>query len=910
MSDIIGNINDEGVTLSPPSAQQASSPDSGDIIGHVNDEGVQTEEDRYGSIGQKLGTAAESAASTLTFGLSRAAEPIIGKAFNTDQLDVEHQQARERENPLSSIAGGIGGFATGLGAAGAISAAGAAGAEALGLGSRAASQAVKFGIEGALMQGGNETAKLLTNAPQTAGSAAINIGLSGLIGGALGGATSGVSSLWSARYGSKVASALDSAGEAVSAPEVPQVPTGVSALKPNADVIANSLHNLGIEPTPGVLSGDKFVQTMEGNLAERGSVAGVALNRERGAIVKKLQSAAEATLEDATDKSQATVGAEIKKNIGSTLLENLKPIEEGYKAAEPVLKSVPIDDNLKLEAIDPIANHDFVRLDKASQNVAKEVSSQIESIENVADLKKVRTLISSQLNAKYGSGLGSSPEAQILQTAKNSLTAMRTKALQGAAKSGIISPADAEHIGLLDSQYSAFQDTVKQLGVEGGLGKANNARALLSKFNNLSDESFTKKIFDTGDVRQMQFFKQNFPEAFDKARQYKLSEILEKSINHSQGENGTFSTAKFLTQVRKLGPEAQDSVFNPENLQKIRDVQNIHEALPGTPNTSHTSYAEAFSKILSPVGLVQNLTDTLQYAWLKAVPHLNEAAELAGGDSAAKLAAVKFAQNADKGTSPEGFKAMTDYIRATMKGESELSNSVGRLFDASKVVVPPHLIPDQSSRDKLQKTLDTVAQGDNALGIGHQVGHYLPDHATAQATMASSAINYLNAIKPTQPKNSPLDTQPPVDKMAQVRYNRALDIAQQPLMVIKHTKDGTLMRSDVDAIRAIYPETHDAIIKKVSNGLIDHKSKDLRLPYAQRQSMNLLVGGNPLDSTMSQQAAHAIMASSQMQQQQKQAPPGGKPPTGHASASTLNQINKVNDQFSTRLQAREARRHG
>lgn len=870
---------------------------------------LESDTEKQDSIGQHLLTVGESAANTILPGAAPLAEAELGKALGTKEFSLESQRARAATHPISNIAGGILGFGSGLGVAGEISAAG----KALGLGSGVVAQALKYGLEGLLASGSNEAAKAITSDPgQTAGNAAINIGLSGLIGAGLGGSTSGIRSLWLARNAPKVASALDSASEAINSADV-NLPNaagefvgapGAPGIKENAPDIAAALDRQNIKATPALYSSEPLALNTEGNLAERPTFAGVALNKERLAYQNKLSETAASTLDDATGQSQATVGASIKKDISKSLIENLEPIEEGYRGAEKEFKSIPVSDDMKISAIDPIANHDFVRLDPEAASVAKKVSNQIQGIENVSDLKKVRTLIGSQLNAEYGSGQGGGPKAQILQTAKTALSEMRSNALSEAASSGEISPDALENIKSLDAQYGAFQDTIKQLGVEGGLGRSNTARSLLSRFNNLSDESFTKKVFDTGDVRNMQFFKENFPDAFESARKFKLAEIQDAAIDHSQGANGKFSTAKFLNQVRKLDPEALKNVFNPEDWQKLKDIELLHEALPGKQNSSNTSYSMAFSNLLSPKGIVQNLTDTAQYAWLKSLPHLNEAAELAGGDTAAKLGAIHYAANVDKGTNPAAFKSMVDYIRATIKGESALSDGVKNLFDSSKAILPMHLVPDQDARDRLQKQLDLASNPQTALNPSPDAySSYLPAHGTAHAQILGAATSYLAALKPTQPQMSPLDAKPPINKQAQAKYNRALDIAQQPLMALKYAKDGTLLPQDVHALRTIYPGLHDSIIKKITAGLIDNKGA--HIPYNQRVGMNMLISGAPLDSTMTPMSAQAIMHSNASQQQPQAQGGSHKAGTGVA----LRQVNKVNDLFQTSSQARMAHRN-
>ena len=250
------------------------------------------EEVNLNTLGQTLGAGLESALKTVSFGASAPIESWVGKALGIPELSAEEQQAREEAHPIASIIGGGVGFGTGIGAAGLTAMAGKAGAAALGKAvSPILSAAVRVGIEGALLQGGNENAKLLTDAPQTAGTAAIDIGLSGLIGAGFGAAGAGVSSLWSARNGAKVASSLDAAKDALTNESAAQAglamekatsslaaAPGITALKENAPEIIDAINGLGIKkPTPELLSASTIVQGGVPTLAERPTFGGVLL---------------------------------------------------------------------------------------------------------------------------------------------------------------------------------------------------------------------------------------------------------------------------------------------------------------------------------------------------------------------------------------------------------------------------------------------------------------------------------------------------------------------------------------------------------------------------------------------------------------------------------------------------------
>ena len=123
-------------------------------------------------------------------------------------LTPEDQAQRAEQNPatsaISEMAGFGAGAALGTGEAavlGKIGEAAAATASSLGkatIASRLAIHGIRAGAEIAALQAGNEVSKSINQDPnQTLGSAAVNIGLAGLIGGVGGVALGGISDLWS-----------------------------------------------------------------------------------------------------------------------------------------------------------------------------------------------------------------------------------------------------------------------------------------------------------------------------------------------------------------------------------------------------------------------------------------------------------------------------------------------------------------------------------------------------------------------------------------------------------------------------------------------------------------------------------------------------------------------------------------
>lgn len=880
-------------------------------------------EAKYGTLPQQVLTAAESAGSAATFGASKGLERILG-------VKPEDIQGREEENPISSFTGSTAGLVgsslllPGGGAAGLLEKAGAGAAEGLGLGaagvgigSRLASSAVKGAVEGAMFQSGNEVAKMMLGDPnQTIGTAAVNMGLAGLIGAPIGGGLGALGELWGSTVGKNLGSTLDTASSEMS--NIPEskfqtdmLSQGVSDLKPNAWEIQHAFGRLGAEATPGSLSASPIAQNMESVLSDSPTIPGSMVSKTVHKNYEIFSNAAKDTLGDMSNQTEAQVGKKIKEGFQQKLQEELEPIEKSYESLKGDLKKMQLSQDLKDQAIQTIQNNELAKIAPNSKaaKLVDSISEEVGGLQNVDQVKTYRTLINKRLDAAYRAG---GEEIPVLQDVKSALNGLREGGIQAAEDSGQFEPGTIDKLKATDQQYMAYKNRLKNMGVESGIGKLNSARDLLQRFGKLSDETFATKIFDTNDINQLNFFKEHFPEQFEAARQFKLKDIYDNSINHAQGKNGRFEVGKFLNQVRddKLSPEAKELLFqDPAHIQTIKDLQLAHESTPGIVNPSGTAKAIAYGDLLTPKGLINNASDFVKYGILKSIPHLKEAAQRVGGDEAAQLAALQMARNPGAASNPGAFKATADFIRQAVKGENTMSKVTKDIFKSSiQDVLPSRLIPDQKDLDKLDnKAKDLQANNQQMMNVGSDVAHYMPDHGSAMAQTAMNGINYINSVRPSTQKQSPLDGTPVLSQVQKAQFNRVLSIAQQPLVVMNSVKNGNITTQDIMTLKTIYPGLYSRLNQKLTNHLTDAVNRGINIPYKTRLGLATFMG-TPLDSTMTPQGISMGQAASQgltAQKNAQQAAMGATPAQGsrHSSMKDLGKIAMANQ---TVMQARQA----
>jgi len=193
-----------GVDFTPDAEPvSATSPqESNDGIDFTPDNQEAALQDKYGTPGQQAIAAGEGLAKGIAGPLATSAE----KALGVPGEDVEGRAAANPITHYGSEAAGLIGPALLTGGASEFSQAGVLGqvgsdvAKVVGA-EGAIGTAVKMGVENSLFTLGDEVSKAINNSPDSVQTAAVHIGLSGLLGAGVGYPLGKASELWMAKFG-------------------------------------------------------------------------------------------------------------------------------------------------------------------------------------------------------------------------------------------------------------------------------------------------------------------------------------------------------------------------------------------------------------------------------------------------------------------------------------------------------------------------------------------------------------------------------------------------------------------------------------------------------------------------------------------------------------------------------------
>lgn len=849
----------EAPTDSPPAGFQLDEDDNESIV-----QKYREKQEKYGGLGQQAKAGLEGAASAATFGLSTGLETALG-------VKPEDIRGRREANPITHGAGQVAGLVgtaliPGLGEANAVKAmegAGALGAKALGLGAaesfagKVGAGAVRAGVENAAFQAGDEISKMLSHDPnQSVETALTDVGLSALFGGGIGAGLGAVSPLWKVASEGKVGKiiddfkrgSVDSSLEAASGAGLrdKSIADGLSALKGNAKEIEAAAQEIGAPVLESQISSSKHIQDIDSMLMQSPTPTGVARQQliQRG--LDAAENAVKGTLEGGSNMSQVEVGNALKSGLTKKLEAEYKPISDLYDLVKQSTDHIPVSEKAKEVIAANIGKLEGYKFKGSGmRQVGDSLLENLEHINSVDDIKRFNTDLYNRfkMTAPHEVGLVAEKlkaleEASIVRSAEK----MAAEASDPAVKEQVMSLIGERKAA--NEGYKVLKEKMADLGAVLGKKRPKGTTDFLNFIEDLTPESAAKKLFAKNNSEFLQGFSKNFPEEMQLLVQHQKGVLREAAT-----KDGVINGNAILRELDKLSPEVKKLMFSPDELRKLAAAKTYLDAIPKNINPSGTSKAEAYRRFFTNPASA-SLESVRDFGLGKLMEHLvPKADEKALYNSVFPAIADGIARGE---TSPSALKSAINYSMAVIRGENQVINGTKAIFKSTREVFPSKAMePSKKDRERLDKKVSEAQNNpESLLSMGGETSHYMPNHSVAMAETAGRVLQYLASVKPAPQKLAPLDDEIEPSIEQRNAYNRTLDIAEKPLVVLQHIKDNTLLPEDVKSMVTMYPDLYAKVSQSLTNQMIDHTSTGEKVPYRLRQGLSLFLG-QPLDSTFS-----------------------------------------------------------
>lgn len=825
-------------------------------------------EEQYGTPGQQAITGLEGAGSGVITAPGMAAlERGLG-------VSPEAIRMRQEVNPwahgLGETAGLAGSMFTGVGEAAGLAKVGEAASaitglakagEAASFGAKVGDAAVRSAAEMAVLGGSDEAAKVILQDPnQTAQSAMANIGLSAVFGGITGGALGTVSPLWKATIGPAVEEKLE---------VMKSVLNGSKHLTPKTG-IEESIKGLDI--------GDEITPLEKALLSEEGHLALPALERDRPEVLEAIEGihdkVANSVVEsagvhpdDVMEYDKAFAGNQLKDNLVKEVKNAIEPIEVKLNAHEAENAHIEIPDEARLDHFGRMVERGMTKFTPTSEyaDLYSKYGQQLLDAENVSGVQKIESELGGKIRGLSRGGAG--VDQNIVDALRDIRDMTREYKYNSIEKSiSSIAGGAPEATGLatekIASQRAALNEyrqaaqLMEQMQDHFDLGHFAGKMTLANKINSLSGEQAMRKLSFKNNMEAISFLQQNFPNTFEAIRKNEVREFLKPSMM-SGAKKGTALDIKRLessiASTQAGNATYLRTILPQETLMRAAHARTVLDSLPDLRSSKTAKWTEKLMAHLpaSALAAVQFLLGRNPLSGI-IIGEMTSRLQQNLPD-AIKLSYLKWL-GTDAPIQSGAFKSMVDTINHALKYQANTQSAVKAVFKAAGAVGTKALaeVPSENDRNKLDKQITKYQQNPTIFAehqAQSQLGHYMPETQGALTTSSTQALKYLQTLKPQPHVTGILDKQEPPLPLEHARYDRALNIAIHPNIVLQRIKDGTLQISDIADLHNMYPALYQNMTNLLTQEMTAAQSKGVNIPYRTRIALSTFLG-QPLDTTM------------------------------------------------------------
>lgn len=126
------------------------------------------------------------------------------------------------------------------------------------------------------------------------------------------------------------------------------------------------------------------------------------------------------------------------------------------------------------------------------------------------------------------------------------------------------------------------------------------------------------------------------------------------------------------------------------------------------------------------------------------------------------------------------------------------------------------------------------------------INEHAPTVAQSMTAAAAAGLSFLLSKLPEVPDQGPFQSEWEPSPTEVSRFNRYYDVIENPLIVLKHAKEGSLTPEHVEAISTVYPKLYNKIQEELLSHIVNAPNK--KLPYRSQLMVSMLLGQNLVPS--------------------------------------------------------------
>lgn len=189
----------------------------------------------------------------------------------------------------------------------------------------------------------------------------------------------------------------------------------------------------------------------------------------------------------------------------------------------------------------------------------------------------------------------------------------------------------------------------------------------------------------------------------------------------------------------------------------------------------------------------------------------------------------------------QGFKAGLKYLEAVGRTQKTIASKINYAFDDSAKIALLDSLEENKKREAFTKKVakidvEKIIEGDNPIA------YYMPDHGSSIVSVMANVGNYLRT---KYPQGITLNGKRVISSVDQAKFDRTVDIARSPLVILDHFKRGNLLPTDLEDLNAMYPSVLNQIQSQLLEKVMDMTLKNEPMTETQKIGLSLIFN-NPI----------------------------------------------------------------
>ncbi len=262
-------------------------------------------------------------------------------------------------------------------------------------------------------------------------------------------------------------------------------------------------------------------------------------------------------------------------------------------------------------------------------------------------------------------------------------------------------------------------------------------------------------------------------------------------------------------------------------------------------------------------------------------------------------------------TIPEAVASISEFERANLSVAKKVDDLVTSVVKGTKAgAVPTALKLSGIGKTTGERAAHIRALAQNPTALQQQLlsstdgmGDHAPKTQQAMQVATARAVAFLASKAPSVQKTGPLGFELKPSREEEWRFEKYLGAVNQPTSILQHAAQGTLVPQEVEAVKTVYPQLHEAMVQSALRQITESKEP---VPYRAKMALAMLMGGD-VDGTLTPKAimgAQAVYQRPSQKAPENQTGPGAMGKPTQAGMSKL----KISSRAQTPGQAMESRR--